>query len=386
MTTWASTPQQVSNSRFESADNPPWAHDNDGPEIISEGFETQSQTEESLTQPLEQNKSNKPAAAGPAFGQKVALYLSHVLAIVALGMVSALVNDQGMGGGGLSWEEGQSKKVFNWHPLMMVSAFILMTLASLAFRNPFSCSDRWKKKMYHGLMWVLAATCMMVGMIAVVKSHNDAVSGYIANLYSLHSWIGIAVLSLYSIQFVGGVTFFGFQIGTGSLRARMLSLHQFLGPVIYFAMVMTILLGLQEKKVSLVAHILSVSGYIANLYSLYTWIGIVVLLLYLIRFVGGVTLFGFQFGTGSLRARMLSLHQFLGPVIYFAMVMTILLGLQEKEGFIGCSYTVTEADLRPYQHFNEIPYVCRLSHGLGIVIFTMALTTAYALYNFPEDE
>jgi cytochrome b-561 len=89
--------------------------------------------------------------------------------------------------------------------------------------------------------------------------------------------------------------------------------------------------------------------------------------------------------TSTKKARILQLHKFVGPFIYNATAATILLGIQEKEGFIECAYTVTKADVIPIQHFFDIPAACRTSHGLGILVLCVALCTNLALYDFPTQ-
>ena len=227
--------------------------------------------------------------------------LSHILALAAVSIVSLWVSDEAMGGGGVSWEEGEAKLVFNWHPVLMVLAFSFMTVSSLAFSMPWKSSHRRINKALHVTEWVVAAICAAVGMAAVFKSHNDPSSGFIANLYSLHSWVGLGVISLYVCQFLVGIFSFGVNI-------RRLS-------------------------------------------------------------------------PGS-KATVMSIHKFLGSFIYKAVALTILLGIQEKEGFINCSYQVDEADVNPIQHFSDIPRVCKISHSLGLIIFAMAISTGFSLHDF----
>ena len=227
--------------------------------------------------------------------------LSHILALIAVCVVSLWVSDEAMGGGGVSWADGDAKRVFNWHPVMMVVAFAFMTVSSLSFFMRWRSADRKVNKTLHVVQWTIAAICASIGLVAVFKSHNDAASGFIANLYSLHSWIGIAVILLYVAQFLAGGLSFALNI---------------------------------------------------------------------------------QRITPSTRAKVMNLHKFFGPTIYIAAAFTILLGIQEKEGFIGCSYKVDQADTFPLKHFSEIPRACKISHSLGIIVFAMALCTTFALYDF----
>lgn len=221
--------------------------------------------------------------------------LAHIFSLMSVIVVFLWVSALG----GLSWEKG--KQVFNWHPLLMICAFMFMTVASLSFRYSIQTANRSTLKWTHGMAWTVAALCATVALIAVFKSHNDAVSGFIANLYSLHSWIGCAVILMYVCQFLIGVLSFAWPLAS-------------MTPV--------------------------------------------------------------------RKARILQIHKFVGPFIYNCTAATILLGIQEKEGFIGCSYAVTKADTFPLQHFFDIPSVCRTSHGLGILVLAVTLCTNLALYDF----
>mmetsp|Transcript_52540 Transcript_52540/g.78501 ORF Transcript_52540/g.78501 Transcript_52540/m.78501 type:complete len:310 (-) Transcript_52540:308-1237(-) len=231
--------------------------------------------------------------------QRAANVASHFLALAAVINVIVWINQLG----GLSWEQGQSKLVFNWHPLCMILAFAFMTVAALTFRQHRLISERRTRKAFHAIGWAIATLSALIALIAVFKSHNDAASGYIANLYSLHSWIGIGVIGMYVLQFVlGTYTFYWAQNNSSA----------------------------------------------------------------------------------AFKATVLVWHKVAGPLLYNLVGATILLGIQEKEGFINCSYKVDKVDSFPLEHFGEIPQVCKTSHLLGILVLAMLLSTNIALYNFPK--
>jgi cytochrome b-561 len=229
--------------------------------------------------------------------QSIACFVSHGLALAAAMCVIWWVHLLG----GLSWKTGQSKLVFNWHPLLMILAFCFMTVASLSFRSPYKSNNRWVIKLLHGSAWGVAAIFALVALVAVFKSHNDSVSGYIANLYSLHSWLGMGVIGLYVLQFLAGFFTFGWTLSSI---------------------------------------------------------------------------------TPAMKVKAIVIHKFLGPFIYMVTAATILLGIQEKEGFVKCSYSVTKADLFPLSHIGEIPPVCLVSHSLGILVLAIVLSTSFALHDF----
>ena len=107
-------------------------------------------------------------------------------------------------GGGVSLDAG---KQFNWHPVMMITSFVLMTVGILSFKLPLLAKlPRAFRKGVHGLCWLLALGCMSFGLYAVFESHNNTGTDgvFVANMYSLHSWIGIGVFSLFGAQFLAG--------------------------------------------------------------------------------------------------------------------------------------------------------------------------------------
>ena len=265
---------------------------------------------------LERGESSRTDGILPKL-QSVSTTISLILSPLAVIFVCLWVSNESMGGGGVSWAEGDAKRVFNWHPVLMVLAYSIMNVAALIFRVSGTSSyqtlsrgnseartkRRSTMKAIHGYVWVACFLIGMVGILAVVKSHNDAVSGYIANLYSLHSWVGCLVMSLYTLQLLVGIFAFGGLLG----------------------------------------------------------------------------------GTSRLFAvpSVMELHKYSGALLHLLVTATIVLGIQEKEGFVQCWYEVTEADVFPIQNFGQIPAVCKISHGLGIIVLMMGVFTSFSLARFP---
>jgi len=221
--------------------------------------------------------------------------IAHILALVAVWTVIWWINLLG----GLSWGKGQARQVFNYHPLLMILGFCFMTVASLSFRH-YTLVSRRLRKITHALSWTIALLCGAISLLAVFQSHNDADSGLVANMYSLHSWVGSVVASFYVIQWLVG-------------------------------------------------------------------------------------LYAFGFGNPSWKVVAIFIHKYIGPVLYQGVALTILLGIQEKEGFIGCAYPVESIDWFPPFHFFEIPFSCRVSHFLGLVVFMTTAFTMFAIHKFPSE-
>lgn len=256
--------------------------------------------------------------------QSVSSIISIFLSPLAVILVSIWASNLG----GVSWTQGESGRVFNWHPVLMVTAYAIMNVGALIFRvsgtssyqtsiarssssvTTVSSEDAEKKrglmKIIHGSIWSSSFIFGIVAMLAVFKSHNDPISGYIANLYSFHSWVGVLVLSLYTLQFLVGILAFGGLLTSGGGRL--------------------------------------------------SWISKPVLM---------------------------ELHKYAGTYIHILVSITIMLGIQEKEGFVGCWYKVDSADLMPFLNYGLIPSACKISHGLGLVILAMGLCTSFGLARFP---
>lgn len=55
-------------------------------------------------------------------------------------------------------------------------------------------------KVSHAAMFACVMVLAIIGLVAVFDSHNYAKPTPIPNLYSLHSWIGLAAVILFGLQ------------------------------------------------------------------------------------------------------------------------------------------------------------------------------------------
>ncbi|KAL0304257.1 UNVERIFIED_CONTAM: Transmembrane ascorbate ferrireductase 1 [Sesamum radiatum] len=145
--------------------------------------------------------------------------------------------------GGLAWEATNKNLIFNLHPVLMLIGLIIiggeaiMSYKCLPLKKP-------EKKLIH---LVLHATALILGIIGIYmafKFHNES---NIANLYSLHSWLGIGVIALYGIQWIYGFLVFFFPGGSTAIRSESLPWHVLFGIFVYVLAVGTATLGYLEK-------------------------------------------------------------------------------------------------------------------------------------------
>ncbi|XP_050316124.1 putative transmembrane ascorbate-dependent reductase CYB561 homolog isoform X2 [Anthonomus grandis grandis] len=146
---------------------------------------------------------------------------------------------------GFSWQ-ADPKKQFNWHPFMMVLSMVfLYSQAILIYRTGRYMSKK-KLKLLHAGIHLLAFILSVIGLKAVFDSHNLATPP-IPNLYSLHSWIGLLTVIIYTIQFLAGFISFLYPGLSSSMRKTMMPVHIVFGTITFIMGLISVMTGLTEK-------------------------------------------------------------------------------------------------------------------------------------------
>ncbi|CAL1371246.1 unnamed protein product [Linum trigynum] len=167
-------------------------------------------------------------------------FVAHAIAVVAAVMVLVwCIHFRG----GLAWEDTNKNLIFNLHPvLMLIGLIIIGGEAIISYRSlPLKKEE---KKLIHLVLHAVALILGIIGIYMAFKFHNE--SG-IANLYSLHSWLGILVISLYGIQWIYGFIIFFYPGGSSTLRSASLPWHVLLGLFAFVLAVGTAAIGFLEK-------------------------------------------------------------------------------------------------------------------------------------------
>mmetsp|Transcript_1459 Transcript_1459/g.2466 ORF Transcript_1459/g.2466 Transcript_1459/m.2466 type:complete len:280 (+) Transcript_1459:80-919(+) len=200
-------------------------------------------------------KPTEPKPMNPL--QKLAMYLAQVFSTLAvLGTIRWAVSDDTkekfLGGMGEQSEWSSNPDyLFSWHPVCMVIAFTFCsTQAVFTYRYAFLHNYLGKLglKVVH-LMWhTVAMAFMSFGLYATIEWHH------LKNqpaLYSLHSWLGIASVTLYSAQYIAGFWHFFFPGSRMETRRSYHPMHVVMGIFTYFAANFTITTGIVEKNYKL---------------------------------------------------------------------------------------------------------------------------------------
>ncbi|XP_033500272.2 transmembrane ascorbate-dependent reductase CYB561 [Epinephelus lanceolatus] len=161
-----------------------------------------------------------------------------------LGLAAVVLTGVWMGHyhGGFAWD-GSSRE-FNLHPLCMVLGLVFLHGDAILVYRVFRNEAKRNVKLLHGIIHLLALIISIVGFAAVFDFHQAA---KIPDMYSLHSWCGMATLVLFCIQWVMGLVFFLFPVASSWLRASYLPVHVFCGLVLLVMAIGSSLLGITEK-------------------------------------------------------------------------------------------------------------------------------------------
>ncbi|KAL6906246.1 hypothetical protein ACP4OV_003847 [Aristida adscensionis] len=146
--------------------------------------------------------------------------------------------------GGFSWDRTSSPSwnVYTAHPLFMVIGFIICAgEAVMAYR--IVLGPRAVKKAVHLLLHVVSLAFAAVGLYAAFKFHRDF---DLPDLQSLHSWLGIATVALYALQWLVAFVYFVFPGAVMTMRADYAPWHVFFGIVIFLMAVCTAETGLAK--------------------------------------------------------------------------------------------------------------------------------------------
>ncbi|XP_057968555.1 transmembrane ascorbate ferrireductase 2 [Malania oleifera] len=145
--------------------------------------------------------------------------------------------------GGMSLIADNKDLIFNVHPVLMVIGLILLNGEGMLAYRTVSGTKSFKK-LVHLMLQFLTLCLSVIGVWAALKFHNDK---GIDNFYSLHSWLGLACLLLFGIQWATGFATFWYPGGSRNGRATLLPWHVFFGVYIYALAVATAATGILEK-------------------------------------------------------------------------------------------------------------------------------------------
>ncbi|XP_004516789.1 probable transmembrane ascorbate ferrireductase 4 [Cicer arietinum] len=128
------------------------------------------------------------------------------------------------------------------HPVLMVIGFILLTGEAILVHR-WLPGSKGSKKLVHLCLQGVALVSGVFGIWTRFQGRD----GFVANFYSLHSWMGLICVSLFGAQWLTGFLNFWHRGEVRRVRIRILPWHVFLGLYTYALAVATAETGLLEK-------------------------------------------------------------------------------------------------------------------------------------------
>jgi cytochrome b-561 len=199
-------------------------------------------------------KPTEPKHLNPL--QKLSMYLAQLFSLLSLlavlrWSIPSNTSQGFLGGLGASsdWNNSPST-LFNWHPVCMVIAFTLCsTQAVFVYRYNFFHRYMGKLglKTLHLAWHTIAMAFMIFGLYATIEWHHLENQ---AELYSLHSWLGISTVTLYSAQYFAGFWHFFFPGSRMETRRNYYPMHVVVGIFTYFTANFTIETGIAQQNYS----------------------------------------------------------------------------------------------------------------------------------------
>lgn len=190
-------------------------------------------------------KANNTPSGLSRMRSTVSFYVCYLVCL-ALGLAClvcvCLWNSQWRGG--FAWDG--SNMQFNWHPVLMVAGLVVVYgYGAVLYRIPQTWSqNKLPWKLLHASLMLLALILSVVGLCAVFNYHN---ANKIPNLYSLHSWIGIAATALFAMQWTVGLAAFLLPCSPMLLRKLLKPVHVWFGGSILSLSVAACISGINEK-------------------------------------------------------------------------------------------------------------------------------------------
>ncbi|VDD92266.1 unnamed protein product [Enterobius vermicularis] len=151
---------------------------------------------------------------------------------------------------GYSWSSDPEKQ-FHYHPTLMIISMLFITGEALVVFRVLRKETKRRTKLIHVILHTITLLFIMISLKAVWDSHRYHRDSFgkldpLPNLYSLHSWIGIALVTIYFGQYVTGFVSFFYPAFNNTIRAILMPFHRLIGHFIFLFVGLTILMGITE--------------------------------------------------------------------------------------------------------------------------------------------
>lgn len=123
--------------------------------------------------------------------------------------------------------------LFNYHPVFMTLGMLFCGLSSMLTYRIINMPKLSFTKPLHGLLHTLAIVFLSVGLYAVFQGNNNKdkneYNAYFANLYSIHSFVGLGAVLVYGCNYLLGVVAYVLGWVSDDSKRAYMPYHVFFG-------------------------------------------------------------------------------------------------------------------------------------------------------------
>ncbi|KAL8120666.1 putative transmembrane ascorbate ferrireductase 3 [Apium graveolens] len=172
---------------------------------------------------------------------------------------------------GLHLDSENPSRVFNVHPFLMYFGFIFFAAEAMMAYKTVAATHK-VQKFVHMFFNLVSLVLGIVGIHAAFKYHDKL---NLKDMTSLHSWIGMAALCLFILQWLFGFSVFLFpQASTAYTRAQTLPWHINGGRALLYMAICAAETGLMQKSTFLQlkdgreSHLVNILGVLILLFGI----------------------------------------------------------------------------------------------------------------------
>uniref|UniRef100_A0A1I7ZHI6 Cytochrome b561 domain-containing protein n=1 Tax=Steinernema glaseri TaxID=37863 RepID=A0A1I7ZHI6_9BILA len=148
----------------------------------------------------------------------------------------------------------------NFHGLFMTVALVFFQGEALLSYRVYRHEPRLMAKWVHAAFHFSAVVLVVFAMIAIVN-HKNLGPVQLKHMYSIHSWLGVGILSIYVVQLCIGFLAFFFPKVSQDLRRRFLPVQRTIGLTTFVASLAQVVLGNQTYSWQIMTWGAQILGY-----------------------------------------------------------------------------------------------------------------------------
>lgn len=144
------------------------------------------------------------------FSYPILLTLAEIFGFLSLILIGLLFNKNYFAAT-YNWET----LPFSYHPLFMTIGLLFCYGNAIIFYRTFKQIPKYSVKLAHAILLIVSLLFTILGFVAIIRQKN---LGKASHFMTFHSWLGLATIILFSLQWIFG--FVCFLIPQTSIEIR----------------------------------------------------------------------------------------------------------------------------------------------------------------------